>query len=65
MATGILVAIIAAVGVLKIPGFELPAGGGALVSLLAGALGGYVGPKGVEKLFGAFASGREPTAAKP
>lgn len=60
---GLLIALIAAVGVAKIPGFDLPAGGSALVSLLAGALGGYVGPKGMESLFGAFSAGKKPAPA--
>jgi hypothetical protein len=58
---GVLTALIAAIGVVKIPGFTLPPGGGAIVSILAGALGGYVGPKGFESLFGAFGAGRQPT----
>ncbi len=56
--TGIVVALIVAVGVVRIPGFALAAGGTALVSLLAGVLGGYVGPKGLESLFAPFRSGR-------
>ena len=59
---GLLTAIVAAAGLVKIPGFTLPAGGGALISVLAGALGGYVGPKGFEVLFGAFGAGKAKTA---
>lgn len=55
---GLLTALIAAVGIVKIPGFELPATGSAVVSLLAGALGGYIGPKGIEALFKVFGAGR-------
>ena len=62
--TGIVLALIVAVGVLRIPGFELAAGGTALVSLLAGVLGGYVGPKGLEGLATPFRAGRaEPRKA--
>ncbi len=56
--TGIVVALIAAVGAVRIPGFELAAGGTALVSLLAGVLGGYVGPKGLESIVSPFRAGR-------
>lgn len=56
--TGLVIALIVAVGVFKIPGFELATGGTALVSLLAGVLGGYVGPKGLEGLAAPFRSGR-------
>ncbi len=66
--TGELLAIIAAIGVLKLPGLDLASGGAALVSFVAGAIGGYVGPRGLEKLIPAFAAGRDdppsPTPAK-
>ena len=64
--TGELLAIIAAIGVLKLPGLALASGGAALVSFVAGAIGGYVGPRGLEKLIPAFAAGRsEPPTPKP
>ncbi len=59
---GVIVALVVALGVVRIPGFALPEGGSAAVSLLAGTLGGYVGPKGIEALFSAFGAGR---ASKP
>jgi hypothetical protein len=60
--TGLVIALIVAVGVIRIPGFELASGGAALVSLLAGVLGGYIGPKGLERIVPSFASARP---AKP
>lgn len=56
--TGLVIALIVAVGVIRIPGFELASGGAALVSLLAGVLGGYIGPKGLERIVPSFASAR-------
>ncbi len=56
--TGLVLALGAALGVLKIPGLELASGGAALVSLLAGVLGGYIGPEGLERMVPGFGSGR-------
>ncbi len=67
MLTGFLLALIAAVGGSKFAGLALSAGGSAIVSIIAGALGGYVGPKGLEKLVGSFGAGSEqpPAQATP
>ena len=67
MLTGFLLALIAAVGAAKFTGLALSAGGGTIVSIIAGALGGYVGPKGLEKLVSVFGAGSEvvPATAAP
>jgi hypothetical protein len=63
--TGFLLALIAAVGGSKFAGLTLSTGGSAIVSIIAGALGGYVGPKGLEKLVSSFGAAGEPAAAPP
>ena len=50
--TGVLVAAIAAIGAFKLGGLSLPQGGGALASFVAGALGGFSGPKLLSKFAG-------------
>jgi hypothetical protein len=60
--TGLVVALVVAIGVLKLPGLDLPSGSGSLVALLAGVVGGYIGPKGLEGLIPALRSGRTPAA---
>ena len=65
MLTGFLLALIAAVGASKFAGLTLSAGGSAIVSIIAGALGGYVGPKGLEKLVSSFGAAGEPAATPP
>ncbi|MCU0634926.1 MAG: hypothetical protein MUE41_08640 [Gemmatimonadaceae bacterium] len=56
--SGMIIALVIAIGVLKLPGLELPSGSGTLVALLAGVIGGYVGPKGLETLIPALSAGR-------
>ncbi|MCU0649776.1 MAG: hypothetical protein MUF00_17430 [Gemmatimonadaceae bacterium] len=56
--SGLVVALVVALGVLNLPGLDLPAGSGSLVALLAGVIGGYVGPKGLEALMPSLAAGR-------
>jgi hypothetical protein len=56
---GIVVAIVIAIGVMKLPGLDLPSGSGSLVALLAGVVGGYVGPKGLETFIPALKAGQQ------
>lgn len=60
---GLVVAVIVAIGAIKLPGFDIPTGSGFFIALLGGVLGGYVGPKGLEALVPAMKAGREPTPA--
>jgi hypothetical protein len=56
---GMVVAVIIAIGVMKLPGLDLPSGSGSLVALLAGVVGGYIGPKGLEGLIPALKTGQD------
>lgn len=60
---GSVVAVIVAIGVMKLPGLDLPSGSGSLVALLAGVVGGYIGPKGLEGLIPALKAGQDPPPA--